>query len=127
MNALQVHVVVPLSTLAAQVGPDPKDVKQGWLGFGVFLALAVAVVLLWLSFRRQLKKVDFVEEPAAPGSRPRRPVRVTIPTTDDAATTRPQAEPVSSTGPDSDPDSDPDSGPGSQSGSEPEGQPGSRD
>ena len=30
---------------------------------GMFLALAVATVLLWLSFRRQLKKVNFEEEP----------------------------------------------------------------
>ena len=60
-------VVVPL----AQQGPDPADVKQGWLGFGVFLALALAVVLLWLSFRRQLKKVDFVEEPEPPRRTPR--------------------------------------------------------
>ena len=47
-------------------GPDPEDVKPGWLGFGVFLALAVAVVLLWLSFRKQLKKVDFEEKDAEP-------------------------------------------------------------
>jgi hypothetical protein len=42
--------------------PDPEDVKPGWLGFGVFLLLAAAVVLLVFSFRKQLKKVDF-EEP----------------------------------------------------------------
>jgi hypothetical protein len=46
--------------------PDPKDVGQGWWGFVVFLALAVATVLLWLSFRRQLRKIDFKEEPDAP-------------------------------------------------------------
>ena len=44
-------------------GPDPADVKPGWLGFVMFLALAVATVLLWLSFRKQLKKIDFEEEP----------------------------------------------------------------
>ena len=43
--------------------PDPEDVKPGWLGFGVFLLLAAAVVLLVLSFRKQLRKVNF-EEPA---------------------------------------------------------------
>jgi hypothetical protein len=48
---------------AGVTAPDPEDVKPGWLGFGVFLALAAAVVLLWLSMRRQLKKVDFEEEP----------------------------------------------------------------
>ena len=46
--------------------PNPEDVKAGWLGFGVFLALAAAVVLLWLSMRRHLRKVDFEEKPAAP-------------------------------------------------------------
>ena len=46
--------------------PDPADVKPGWLGLGVFLALAAAVVFLYFSLRKQLKKVDFEEEPAAP-------------------------------------------------------------
>ena len=45
----------------ARQPPNPDDVKTGWVGFAVFLALAVAVVLLWLSFRKQLKKVDFDE------------------------------------------------------------------
>ena len=55
-------LVLPL----AVKGPDPADVKPGWLGFGVFLALAVAVVFLWFSMRKQLRKVDFEEEPDAP-------------------------------------------------------------
>ena len=61
MNTLWVAVVLalPLGVKA----PDPADVKPGWLGFGLFLALAVATFLLWMSMRRQLKKVDFVEEP----------------------------------------------------------------
>ena len=53
----------------ARQAPDPSDVKPGWLGFGVFLALAVAVVLLWLSFRKQLRKVNFEEEPREPADR----------------------------------------------------------
>lgn len=61
MNTLLIlsAVAVPL---AKQI-PDPEDVTAGWLGFAVFLALAVAVVLLWLSMRRQLKKIDFEEKP----------------------------------------------------------------
>lgn len=43
--------------------PDPEDVKPGWLGFGVFLLLAAAVVFLVFSFRKQLRKVDFEEKP----------------------------------------------------------------
>jgi hypothetical protein len=38
--------------------PDPADVKPGWLAFVIFLAMFAAVVLLWLSMRRHLKKVD---------------------------------------------------------------------
>jgi len=56
----------------AVTGPDPADVKQGWLGFVVFLALAIAVVLLWLSMRRHLKKINFDEEPDTP-RQPREP------------------------------------------------------
>ena len=60
MTALPV-LLATLLPLAAK-GPNPADVKPGWLGFSVFLALAVATLLLWLSFRKQIKKVDFEEE-----------------------------------------------------------------
>jgi hypothetical protein len=61
MNALWVAalLVAPLSMQA----PDPEDVKPGLLGLSLFVFLAVATVLLWLSMRRQLKKVDFEEAP----------------------------------------------------------------
>jgi hypothetical protein len=45
-------VLVPL----VEQGPDPEDVKPGWLGFGVFLLLAAAVVFLAFSFTKQLRK-----------------------------------------------------------------------
>ena len=61
MNTL-LAVLVPLVT----EGPDPEDVKPGWLGFGVFIALAVAVALLWFSMRKQLRKIDFEEQPDPP-------------------------------------------------------------
>jgi hypothetical protein len=64
MNAL-LTVLVPL----VDKTPAPADVKPGWLGFGVFVALAVAVALLWFSMRKQLRKVDFEEQP----DRPRQP------------------------------------------------------
>ena len=44
-------------------GPAPEDVKAGWLGFSVWIALVVAVVILGFSLRKQLKRVDFEEEP----------------------------------------------------------------
>ncbi|HET6654290.1 MAG TPA: hypothetical protein VFH10_16765 [Nocardioides sp.] len=49
--------------LAAQEGPAPEDVKAGWLGLLVWLALAAAVVFLAFSLRKHLKKVDFDEDP----------------------------------------------------------------
>lgn len=56
-------MLVPLLTLLQQQGPDPEDVKAGWLGFGVFLLLAAAVAFLGFSLRKHLRKVDFEEEP----------------------------------------------------------------
>jgi hypothetical protein len=49
--------------------PNSNDVKAGWVGFAVFIGLAVAVVLLWLSFRKQLTKINFEEEPRDPAER----------------------------------------------------------
>ena len=54
--------------------PDPNDVKPGWLGFVVVVGLGVAVVVLLLSFRKQLRKVDFPQpqdqpQDASPGSK----------------------------------------------------------
>ena len=67
MNLL-LALVLPL----AATGPDPADVKPGWLGFGVFIALFVAVILLWLSMRRHLKKIDFEEKPDVAPDGPKR-------------------------------------------------------
>ena len=39
--------------------PNPADVTQGWIGFVVFMGLAIGVLLLWLSFRKQLARIDF--------------------------------------------------------------------
>jgi hypothetical protein len=50
----------------ATKGPNPNDVKAGWVAFALFIALGVAVFLLWLSFRKQLSKIDFEEEPDEP-------------------------------------------------------------
>jgi hypothetical protein len=77
MNTLWVSLVLVLPL--GMKAPDPADVKPGWLGFGLFIALAVATVLLWLSMRRQLKKVNFEEapdpdpEPPAPEPEPGEP------------------------------------------------------
>lgn len=49
-----------LAPLAQKI--NPADVKPGWLAFGIFLAMFAAVILLWLSMRKQLKKVNFEEK-----------------------------------------------------------------
>ena len=60
MNSLWTVLVPLIATL--QEGPDPEDVKAGWLGFAVFLLLAVAVGFLGFSLRKHLRKVDFEEQ-----------------------------------------------------------------
>ena len=55
--------LVAIVAVAVVEGPDPEDVKAGWLGFGVFLALAAAVAFLGFSLRKHLKRVDFEERP----------------------------------------------------------------
>lgn len=61
LTALQSFAWTVLIPLVDEV-PDPEDVKPGWLGFGVFLLLALALVVLFFSFRKQLRKVDFEEK-----------------------------------------------------------------
>lgn len=62
LTVLQSTVWTVLVPLLDEV-PAPEDVKPGWLGFSVFLLLAAALVVLFFSFRKQLRKVDFEEEP----------------------------------------------------------------
>jgi flagellar biogenesis protein FliO len=42
-------------------GPEPEDVKAGWVAFGLFLLLILAVVLLGISLVRRLRNVDRAE------------------------------------------------------------------
>src|SRR5690606_29778568 len=49
---------------------DPEDVTAGGTGFLVIAALVVATVFLLRSLNRQLKKVDFEEEPLDDADRP---------------------------------------------------------
>ncbi len=46
----------PLLVGWADKVPAPNDVKAGWVAFGVFLALAVAVALLGFSLTKHLRK-----------------------------------------------------------------------
>ncbi len=58
--------ILGLTTWLSQELPRELDdaiVRPGWLGLGMFLALVAACFFLFRSMLRQLKKVDFVEEP----------------------------------------------------------------
>ena len=39
--------------------PEPDDVTPGWWGFLCVVALFAATFLLWLSMRKQLRRIDF--------------------------------------------------------------------
>ena len=54
MNTL--ILLVPLLVDGADKVPDPNDVTAGWLGFLVFILLALAVVFLGFSLTRHLRK-----------------------------------------------------------------------
>ena len=69
----------PLLHLSALVSPvlsddlDPKieeNLTPGWVGAIVILGLMAVTVLLWLSMRRQFRKIRFEEEatPDEPGA-----------------------------------------------------------
>ena len=55
MNAL--ISLAPLLVAWVDKAPDPNDVKAGWVAFGVFIALALAVAFLGWSLSKHLRKV----------------------------------------------------------------------
>ncbi|MGH3454586.1 MAG: hypothetical protein ACRDPQ_04040 [Nocardioidaceae bacterium] len=52
-----------LSTSDVLLAVEPEDVTAGGIGFVVIAALAVGTAVLLRSLNKQLKKVDFDEEP----------------------------------------------------------------
>jgi hypothetical protein len=60
---MSIWTVLTALPFLVEEGPAPEDVKAGWLGFSVWIALVVAVVILGFSLRKHLKRVDFEEEP----------------------------------------------------------------
>lgn len=54
MNTLAVSFL----SLAVDPSPAASDVKAGWLAFGIFLALAAAVILLGMNLNKQLRKTE---------------------------------------------------------------------
>ncbi len=66
-------VVAPLLVrIADQVeeGPEPEDVKAGWVALVVFLGLAVAVVFLAFSLVKQLRKAQAAKDAGVYGDEP---------------------------------------------------------
>jgi hypothetical protein len=61
MHALTVDLLT-LLTSATDPVPQDQDVTAGWVAFGIFIALAVAVAFLGRSLVKQLRKVDAAEE-----------------------------------------------------------------
>jgi hypothetical protein len=49
---------------------DPSTVRPGWTAFVVILLLAIALVFLFFSMRRQFRKINIgdPEEPSHPGA-----------------------------------------------------------
>ena len=49
---------------------DPSTVRPGWTAFVVILLLAIALVFLFFSMRRQFRKINFAdpEEPSQAGA-----------------------------------------------------------
>ena len=55
MNTLM--SLAPLLVVWVDKAPDPNDVKAGWVAFGVFIALGLAVAFLGYSLTKHLRKV----------------------------------------------------------------------
>ncbi|MBC9734651.1 hypothetical protein [Nocardioides marmotae] len=58
---------------AAQQAPEPEDVKAGWLAFGIFIGLAVAVGLLGWSLVHRIRNVQAAEDAGRYDPSDRRP------------------------------------------------------
>lgn len=48
--------------LVADDGPEPEDVKAGWVAFVVVMALIAALVFLAFSFLKQMRKAQAAKD-----------------------------------------------------------------
>lgn len=69
-----IEQVLSFVVLAADEVPEDDDVKAGWLAFGIFIALILAVAFLGYSLVKQLRKVDAAEEAGLYDPSDRKPV-----------------------------------------------------
>ena len=51
-----------LLPLVVEKGPEPEDVKAGWIAFVVFIGLILAVVVLGFSLVKQLRKAQAAKD-----------------------------------------------------------------
>ena len=51
-------------------GPEPEDVKAGWVAFALFLLLCAAVALLGFSLVKQLRKAQAAKDAGVYGDQP---------------------------------------------------------
>ena len=70
MNPLLSLALLPIIELADKAVPEAKDVKAGWLAFGIFLLLIGATVVLCFSFVKQLRKAQAAKDAGAYGDEP---------------------------------------------------------
>jgi len=57
------HELTGTVSLAQEDVPEPDDVVAGWSGFIVIIALVVATGFLVRSMSKQLRRIDFDEDP----------------------------------------------------------------
>jgi hypothetical protein len=62
--------LVSLMVLLAEKTPEAKDVKAGWLAFGIFLLLGAAVVFLCFNMVKQLRKAQAAKDAGVYGDPP---------------------------------------------------------
>ena len=54
--------IIPAIVRLADEVPEAEDVKAGWVAFGIFLGLIVAVAFLGWSLTKQLRKAQAAED-----------------------------------------------------------------
>ena len=59
-----------LLPLVVEKGPEPEDVKAGWIAFAVFIGLILAVVFLGISLVKQLRKAQAAKDAGVYGDTP---------------------------------------------------------